>query len=291
MERPSPQQPRPATEPKRLQELPSGPRNLAILNAEPTKLPGPQLLHELVKSTSAAGLPAILSRSSTSWQNVMSYEQMHAAADALAARISKELAGDDSDSSRIIPVLAPQSVDLYVSLLAVLKAGGAFCPLSLEAPPERVRFILQDVSAKVVLASRDQADKIPKDVVQTIITIDEPGSDVELGELRSENCPPISPDQMAYVMYTSGSTGTPKGVGISHSAATQSLLAHDRHIPAFQRFLQFAAPTFDVSVFEIFFPLVRGCTLVTCDRNELLNDLPSVLREMNVDACGVALQT
>ncbi|ROT43822.1 N-(5-amino-5-carboxypentanoyl)-L-cysteinyl-D-valine synthase [Sodiomyces alkalinus F11] len=86
-------------------------------------------------------------------------------------------------------------------------------------------------------------------------------------------------------MYTSGSTGTPKGVGIPHGAATQSLLAHDRHIPGFQRFLQFASPTFDVSVFEVFFPLFRGCTIVSCDRATMLDDLPGIMRRLNVDAC------
>ncbi|KAF9772216.1 non-ribosomal peptide synthetase nps2 [Fusarium sp. DS 682] len=93
------------------------------------------------------------------------------------------------------------------------------------------------------------------------------------------------PEDLAYVMYTSGSTGTPKGVGISHDAASQALIAHDRHIPAFSRFLQFAAPTFDVSVFEIFFPLFRGATLVSVRRVEMLDDLPGVLRAMRVDAC------
>ncbi|SPO04726.1 related to non-ribosomal peptide synthetase [Cephalotrichum gorgonifer] len=96
---------------------------------------------------------------------------------------------------------------------------------------------------------------------------------------------PDSDLKLAYVMYTSGSTGTPKGVGISHRAATQSLLAHDRHIPSFSRFLQFAAPTFDVSVFEIFFPLFRGATLVCCNRDEMLDDLPGVLWKLEVDAC------
>ena len=86
-------------------------------------------------------------------------------------------------------------------------------------------------------------------------------------------------------MYTSGSTGTPKGVGISHGAATQSLLAHDMHIPQFSRFLQFAAPTFDVSVFEIFFPFFRGATLICCDREQMLDDLPGVIGKLEVDAC------
>ncbi|PMD18981.1 hypothetical protein NA56DRAFT_603525 [Hyaloscypha hepaticicola] len=85
-------------------------------------------------------------------------------------------------------------------------------------------------------------------------------------------------------MYTSGSSGSPKGVAVSHLAVSQSLLAHERHIPQFNRFLQFAAPSFDVSVFEIFFPLTRGCTLVGCSRTQLLNDLPGMLNELEVDA-------
>lgn len=71
---------------------------------------------------------------------------------------------------------------------------------------------------------------------------------------------------------------------MSHSAASQALLAHDEHIPPFSRFLQFANPTFDVSVFEIFFPLYRGVTLVTCERRRLLNNLPGVINELKVDA-------
>ncbi|KFY70244.1 hypothetical protein V498_10378, partial [Pseudogymnoascus sp. VKM F-4517 (FW-2822)] len=86
-------------------------------------------------------------------------------------------------------------------------------------------------------------------------------------------------------MYTSGSTGLPKGVGVSHRAATQSLLAHEALIPRFSRFLQFAAPSFDVSVFEIFFPLARGATLIACHRERLLNDLPGTINLLSVDAC------
>jgi ferricrocin synthase len=133
-----------------------------------------------------------------------------------------------------------------------------------------------------LLVSKELASKLPGDISAEVFVVDhEEPSNCSAGLSRD----PIPQDHLAYVMYTSGSTGTPKGVGISHGAATQALLAHDRHLPHFKRFLQFAAPTFDVSVFEIFFPLFRGSTLVSIRRAEMLDDLPGVMRQMEVDAC------
>ncbi|KAL2444536.1 Nonribosomal peptide synthase sidC [Exophiala dermatitidis] len=76
----------------------------------------------------------------------------------------------------------------------------------------------------------------------------------------------------------------PKGVMVSHLSVTQSLLAHDEHIPHFKRFLQFASPTFDVSIFEVFFPFFRGATLVGCDRERMLSDLPATIQLLDADA-------
>lgn len=258
---------------------------LSILNPHPTRVPGPRLLHQLVQLTSDESLPAIHSLNSHGEESTLSYAQFHDAADALATRISRLPAISSVSDDFVIPILIPQCSHLYIAMLAILKAGGAFCPLHLDAPPERVRFILQDVSAKVVLVTRALVSKIPRDDAERVVlivdeeVIDAPNSSPSL-PIRH-----IEPQHLSYVMYTSGSTGTPKGVGVSHDAATQSLLAHGRHIPTFRRFLQFASPTFDVSVFEIFFPLLRGSTLVTCDRGRMLNDLPDVIRTLQVDAC------
>ncbi|KAK1675309.1 amino acid adenylation domain-containing protein [Colletotrichum godetiae] len=257
---------------------------LSILNPHPTRVPGPRLLHQLVQLTSNESLPAIHSLNSHGEESTLSYAQFHDAADALAARISRLVAISSTSDDFIIPILIPQCSHLYISMLAVLKAGGAFCPLHLDAPPERVRFILQDVSAKVVLVTRDLVSKMPHDADRVVLVVDEEVTD-DLTSSTSLTTRHTEPQHLSYVMYTSGSTGTPKGVGVSHDAATQSLLAHDRHIPSFRRFLQFASPTFDVSVFEIFFPLLRGSTLVTCDRGRMLNDLPDVIRTLQVDAC------
>lgn len=271
------------------------PDNLSILNPRPQRLPGPCLLHQLITQPGPAGQPvAVDFLFADGRRTVLSYAELHASSLALADRISCILrqatapsaSADDARSPVIIPIISAQSPQFYIAILAILQAGGAFCPLNIDAPPDRVKFILEDVKASVVLASRDLASKLPAgDGTYRTILIDEILDITHIGENRFNRYNDPKPEDISYVMYTSGSTGTPKGVAISHLAATQSLLAHERHIPQFSRFLQFAAPTFDVSIFEIFFPLFRGATLVGCDRAVMLSDLVEVLNKMEVDAC------
>lgn len=262
---------------------------LSVLNPHATRLHGPSLLHELVQPGHSDALPALEYFSGLGDGISFSYLQLHELSDNLAATISqwaRSLPEESYQDQFVVPLMIPQSPQLYIAQLAILKAGGAFCPLNLDAPVERIRFILNDVQARLVLVSSSHKARIPEDCQITTLCVDNctqssaAKSGVESGLARV----PTEQD-LAYVMYTSGSTGMPKGVAISHLAATQSLLAHDRHMPSFSRFLQFAAPTFDVSVFEIYFPLFRGSTLVCCDRASMLTDLPGVIRKLNIDAC------
>lgn len=262
---------------------------LSILNHPPQRLPGSGLLHDLVQHESDPRLPAIHAKLGTGEESIVPYRSLHRAAEHLASRIMDAVGNRSDPGTFVVPLLIPQCPRLYIAILAVLKAGGAFCPLHLDAPPERIQFIVDDVGATVLLATPGLVDKLPSggDNV-TVLPLPDAMDFADSSYFDVQDtfiAPVISPDQLAYVMYTSGSTGTPKGVGISHDAATQSIRAHDRHIPTFQRFLQFASPTFDVSVFEIIFPLFRGCTLVTCDRRRMLDDLPHVMNSMRVDAC------
>ncbi|KAG0635451.1 hypothetical protein HOY80DRAFT_1011858 [Tuber brumale] len=234
-------------------------------------LAGPELLHELIYSAHCDHKALDFIKSHT-------YEQLDTLSTQFALRLLEYL--PHGKTGHAIPVLLPQSPELYIALIGILKVGAAFVPLNLDAPVERIRFVVRDVRASVIVTGLSFSniftwEKCPPTVLadKDVTTAPE-----ELGLPSS-----IDPSGPAYIMYTSGSTGTPKGVIISHSAATQSLLAHEEHIPLFERFLQFAAPTFDVFVFEMFFPLFRGKTLVGCDRGRLLADLPGVINMLNID--------
>ncbi|KAF2813969.1 uncharacterized protein BDZ99DRAFT_410194 [Mytilinidion resinicola] len=255
--------------------------NLSVINPNPSHLDGPKLLHQLLDSSRGLQHFAIDFLEDGASKRQISYQSFHALSDALASRLRCSLSRLNQERP-VIPVLLPQSPELYITLLAILKAGAAFCPLGLDAPEERLSFILEDVSARIVITTPDLESHLPRGPRLEILIVDHEIYQSHRDETLSNDA--IHPNDLAYLMYTSGSTGTPKAVAVSHLAVTQSLLAHDRYIPRFSRFLQFAAPTFDVSVFEIFFPLFRKSTIVGCTRAQMLNDLPSVINDMNVDA-------
>ena len=215
--------------------------SVSIINEQPSILKGPSLLHELVPRPHHDAT-AIDFLEHGSKRRKFSYSTLHSLSDAFAGRLTEILAKLESASS-IIPVLIPQSPELYVVLLAILKAGKAFCPLNLDTPPERLRFILDDISADLLITSSSYDDQLRTAADIHVVLIDR-----ELSRCNDSVCddlPQPNTHDLAYVLYTSGSTGLPKAVSVSHRAVTQSLLAHDRHIPDFSRFLQFAAPVSD----------------------------------------------
>lgn len=256
--------------------------HLSIANGQPRFLDGATLLHDLVGEGTRSNAIAIDHLSQDGSRRSLSYEDLHTRSHQLALRLEmlRQRQSLHPVSQFIVPLYLPQGPELYISQLAVLKAGGAFCPFALDAPHERVRFMLKDIEASVLLTTSALASDLPDVGDITVLAVDDEGLDTQ----DSEELPDVQAFQPAYVLYTSGSTGQPKGVIVSHSAVTQALLAHQRHIPDFSRFLQFASPTFDVSVFEIFFPLFRGCTIVSCDRTSLLGDLPGIINKMDIDA-------
>jgi amino acid adenylation domain-containing protein len=254
--------------------------DLSIINQYHSFIKGPDLLHNLVAPSSTAIAIDFLEDGSK--RRKFSFKTLHLLSDALAQNILISLEKLENASS-VVPVLLPQCPELYVVILAILKAGKAFCPLSLDTPADRLDFILKDISADLLITDSGHGGNIQ--IPSNIMTLH---VDHELFQRKQQHSSSrasyVHTNDLAYVLYTSGSTGMPKAVGVSHRAVTQSLLAHDRHIPHFTRFLQFAAPTFDVSIFEIFFPWYRERTLTSRTRARMLDNLAETIRTLDVDA-------
>ncbi|WP_310733410.1 AMP-binding protein, partial [Ideonella azotifigens] len=154
-----------------------------------------------------------------------------------------------------------RSVEMIVGLYATLKAGGAYVPLDPGFPAERLATILADARPVAVLTQSHLQDRVPATPDLPVIVLD---SDerllVDPGNLENLT----QPGHLAYVIYTSGSTGKPKGVGIEHRGIVNRLQWMQEAYPltAADRVLQKTPFSFDVSVWEFFWPLLEGATLV-----------------------------
>lgn len=208
----------------------------------------------------------------------LSYGQLHGA----AAHLARELQ-DRGVHRQTVVIALPQGPHLYLAILGILNSGNAFCPLLHDTPQERIHFVCRDVGATVAITTDACAASFPEEVATIVLSQD-------LTSATSDTAPEvqISGDDLAYILYTSGSTGKPKGVMISHDAASTTILAHDELFAEIgtkggDRMLQFANPTFDISIFEIFSAWRNGFTLVSADRSLLLSSLPEVLQKARVD--------
>ncbi|HEX7181390.1 MAG TPA: amino acid adenylation domain-containing protein, partial [Thermoanaerobaculia bacterium] len=159
----------------------------------------------------------------------------------------------------LVGVSLERSAELVVTLLGILKAGGAYLPLDPSYPRERLRMVLEDARASVLLTSRELAGSLFTDLpVSTRVVC------LDSGEILDENgisLPDrVEPDNLAYALFTSGSTGRPKGVAVSHRALV-NFLTSMRQAPGIEkgeRLLGVTSLSFDIAALEIFLPLLAG---------------------------------
>lgn len=163
---------------------------------------------------------------------------------------------------RPVAVLLPPGLDVVTNLLGILKAGAAYMPIDPDGAPERIERILKQAAPALVLTTSDAANEVRTSV--PIVCLDQLTLPPSISEGRTV-LPEVQPQDLAYIMHTSGSTGEPKGVMISHEAICNRLLwMRDQYRPAkTDRILQKTPYTFDVSVWELFLPLITGVELVT----------------------------
>lgn len=162
-----------------------------------------------------------------------------------------------------VGVCMERSIEMVVSLLGILKAGASYLPLDPEYPDERLRWIQNDARVPVALVQQRFAGRLDQSNGTEIICLDSSWSSVS--QEPSDDCgSPVSGENAAYVIYTSGSTGRPKGVMNRHRGICNRLLwmQETYRLNESDRVLQKTPFSFDVSVWECFWPLLAGACLV-----------------------------
>lgn len=174
-----------------------------------------------------------------------------------------------------IGVLLPRSPLMLVALAGILKSGSAYVPIDSSAPHERVSFIARDAGCKLVLAENNAAGDVMSVAVSNALA----GSNSDPGIVVNEN-------DLAYIIYTSGSTGAPKGVMVEHGSLLRRLAGFSRLYDLDMRYrvLQLTNYTFDVSLYEIFLPVMLGGTIIVPGnyQHQNFNEIWKLLAENNV---------
>lgn len=161
----------------------------------------------------------------------------------------------------IVPILMERSPDMLVAINGILKAGGAYLPLDPDHPADRLAYIIGEVKADMVLTQSALRSRVP-DTVEAV-ALDRDGPDLTTMDPTRPNRIARS-DQLAYVIYTSGSTGKPKGVMLEHQSICNHMLwMRDTFALDDTDAVMLKTPyTFDVSLCELFLPLMTGTPLV-----------------------------
>ena len=171
----------------------------------------------------------------------------------------------------LIALYLDRSLEMVISMLAVMKAGAAYLPISPEYPQARTQFILEDPQATMILTQPKHQKTLQSCLASNknqpiLLDVTRSFDGSDLPELQSIS----GPHDLAYVIYTSGTTGQPKGVMIEHRNAAFLMNAQYQkfYVSKCQSALSFAAYVFDASVSEIFVALTHGLTVYVCSEQE-----------------------
>jgi amino acid adenylation domain-containing protein len=223
----------------------------------------PQTIHEMFAAQSLKTPHNIAIQTPS---RTLTYQELDAQANQLAHYLRTQY---HIQPDELIGVMLGRSEALIIGLLAILKAGGTYLPIDPDTFSDRLEFLIRDAAPKVLLI---ELDSLPQ--LQNLLDIPMFAMDIQLAQLEPITCPPASlsrPSDLAYIIYTSGSTGTPKGVMVEHQSFVNMAIAQ---IDAFDiqpsdRVLQFANPSFDASLSEIFMALFSGAAVVLVDKATL----------------------
>ncbi|OZF40216.1 non-ribosomal peptide synthetase [Rhodococcus sp. 14-2483-1-2] len=190
----------------------------------------------------------------------VTYREFSERVNALARLLIAEGVGPET----VVATAMRRSIDMLTGIYAVLAAGGAYVPVDPDLPAERIGYILDTAAPVVLLTTEHDGAGLVTDAATILVdTVDTTGLSTA-PVTDAERTAPLRPADTAYVIFTSGSTGRPKGVAVSHEAIVNRLLwmQDEYRLTEQDKVLQKTPVTFDVSVWELFWPLQIGAELV-----------------------------
>jgi amino acid adenylation domain-containing protein len=198
----------------------------------------------------------------------LSYRELNDGANRLAHHLISAGVGPED----LVALALPRSAEATLATVAIAKAGAAYLPLDLDAPPDRLRYILADANPRLVLVRGDARRGVPVDEA-TIVDLAAPETIAAVAQrpahdpTDADRRAPLLPENPAYVIYTSGSTGRPKGVVVTHRGIESVIFSVIRglRIRPGSRVVQLASPSFDVAVWDTCCALFCGAALVVVE--------------------------
>lgn len=196
-------------------------------------------------------------------------ELSYAELEARANRLAHHLRGRGVEPGQRVALCLPRSLDLVVALLAVPKAGAVYVPLEPTYPEARIRFVLEETEASVVIVAGSSRPVVPEGPWR-VVDVDGEAGEIEARD-PSRSSVPGSADDLAYVIYTSGSEGRPKGVAVAHRPASNLFEWIERTfgVGPQDRLLFTASVCFDLSVYDVFGVLCSGGSVHVATAEEL----------------------
>lgn len=198
--------------------------------------------------------------------DALSYKELNEKANSLSHYLMKH----DIKKGDIVPVLMNRSTDLIVSMLAIIKCGAIYLPISIEYPTERIEYILENCNAKLFITTKTN-NLISNDKFEKIFLDDFKYSSNSIKNPEVQ----ISSNDVLYIIYTSGSTGNPKGVKVTNQNLHNFVANFTNYfdgVDASDNCLASTNMAFDVSIFEYFTTLLNGATLYLYEENTI-NDI------------------
>jgi aspartate racemase len=224
----------------------------------------------------------------------LTYSELNARGDRLAAYLQALGVGPET----LVGICVEKSLEMIVGLLGILKAGAAYVPLDASYPQERISFMLSDADIRIVLTQDSLSELLNSELLNNelyLILLETFTEEFEsykttpevipsLTSLTYKSYQELTPDNLAYVMYTSGTTGIPKGVCVTHQNVIR--LIRETNYANFDEslvFLQLASISFDASTFEIWGALLNGAKLAIANtQTPSLKDLGESIRHHGI---------